>query len=84
MICKGGIKHYWSNFRFMKSVADGLKDVQHNRLFSMDEVFDSVDRIIAEAENHTLDAVFCPDLNSLQQCVFLSADGKERLYASRI
>jgi hypothetical protein len=35
---------------FMKSVADGLEDVHHKRLFSMDEVFDSVDRIIAEAE----------------------------------
>ena len=38
---------------FMKSVADGLEDVHHKRLFSMDEVFDSVDRIIAEAEKYS-------------------------------
>lgn len=35
---------------FMKSVADGLEDVRHNRLCSIDEVFDSVEQIIAEVE----------------------------------
>ncbi|GEM_PF-1981742 len=46
-------KHYEAlieRIAFMKSVAEGLDDVRHNRLVPMDEVFASVDRIIAEAE----------------------------------